>query len=181
MRAPAAPLSVASWLKLFAVQVVVAAEPPVTIPDVDGQDQVAAQQALQAAGFQVQVVPTPHDTVPSGKVISTNPAGGTKALKGTTVSMAVSTGPTSVPVPNTVGQQCQAGASQLASSGFNVTINGNAAGTVTAQNPGGRVGSFSHAASFNVTVTGNTSGMVTAQNPGGGTAPPGSGVAITCV
>ena len=133
------------------VQVGVAAEPPVVIPNVDGQDQVVAQQALQAAGFQVQVVPTPHDTVPSGKVISTNPAGGTKALKGTTVSIAVSTGPTSVAVPNTVGQQCGPGASQLASSGFNVTING------------------------------NQDGFVTAQDPGGGTAPPASQVAITCV
>ena len=88
------------------VQVVVAAEPPVDIPNVDGQDQVAAQQALQAAGFQVQVVPTPSDTVPGGKVISTDPAAGTKAPKGTTVSMQVSTGPTTVAIPNVVGQRC---------------------------------------------------------------------------
>jgi serine/threonine-protein kinase len=134
------------------VKVAVAAEPPVDVPNVVGQDQVAAQNALQAAGFSVQLEPVPDDAVASGKVVSTNPAGGTKAPKGSVVTMRVSTGPTTVAVPPVVGQTCNAGAGQLQASGFNVAINGNPAGTVTAQNPGG-----------------------------GTQAPPGSQVSITCV
>lgn len=120
-----------------AVTVAVAAEPPVAIPNVAGQDQVAAQNALQAAGFTVQLEPVADNAVAAGKVVSTNPAGGTKAPKGSTVVMRVSTGPAAVAVPGVVGQACNAGAAQLQAAGFNVTVNGNPAGTVTAQNPGG--------------------------------------------
>jgi serine/threonine-protein kinase len=120
-----------------AVAVAVAAEPPVNVPNVVNQDQVAAQNALQAAGFSVQLMPVADNTVAAGKVISTNPAGGTKAPKGSVVVMNVSTGPSTVAVPPVVGQACNAGAAQLQASGFNVTVNGNPAGTVTSQNPGG--------------------------------------------
>jgi serine/threonine-protein kinase len=119
------------------VRVAVAAEPPVAVPNVVNQDQVAAQNALQAAGFSVQLMPVADNAVAAGKVVSTNPAGGTKAPKGSTVVMNVSTGPATVAVPPVVGQPCNAGAAQLQASGFNVTVNGNPAGTVTAQNPGG--------------------------------------------
>jgi hypothetical protein len=55
-----------------------------------------------------------------------------------------------VPVPNVVGTQCGPGAHALTTQGFNVAING------------------------------NQDGFVTAQNPSGGSAPPGSQVAIVC-
>jgi beta-lactam-binding protein with PASTA domain/tRNA A-37 threonylcarbamoyl transferase component Bud32 len=145
---PAAGVKVA---KNSVVNVAVAAEPPVAIPSVAGQDQVTAQNTLQAAGFSVQVVPTPSETVAAGKAIGTDPAGGSKAPKGSTVKLQVSQGPTMVAIPSVVGQQCGAGAGQLTSAGFNVAITGNQAGTVTTQ------------------------------NPGGGSAAPGSQVGITCV
>ncbi len=134
------------------VKVAVAAEPPVDIPNVVGQDQVAAQNALQAAGFSVQLMPVADNTVAAGKVISTSPAGGTKAPKGSTVIMNVSTGPQATPVPGVVGQACLPGAQQLQASGFNVSITGNQAGTVTLQSPGA-----------------------------GTQAPPGTTVSLTCV
>ena len=118
--------------------------------DVVGQDQVAAQATLQAAGFSVQAVAAPSDTVPAGKVVGTDPVAGTKVPKGTVIKMQVSQGPTSVDIPNTIGQACASGAGQLTSAGFNVTINGNQNGTVINQ------------------------------NPSGGSAPPGTQVAITC-
>ena len=133
------------------VQVTVAAEPPVPVPSVVGQDQVQAQTTLQNAGFQVQVVPTPSSTVAAGKVISTNPAAGTLAPKGSTVQVAVSTGPQSVTVPNVISQTREAGTATLTMAGFNVTVNGCAPGAIIAT-----------------------------QNPSGGEAPPGSVVTIGC-
>jgi serine/threonine-protein kinase len=134
-----------------AVTLTVALEPPVTIPSVAGQDQVAAQTALQTAGFQVTVQGVPSNTVAAGKVIGTTPAGGTKAPKGSTVTMQVSTGPQSVAIPNTIGQTREAASAALTGAGFNVTING--------CNPGQ---------------------AIVSQNPAGGEAPPGTGVTIGC-
>jgi serine/threonine-protein kinase len=134
-----------------AVTVTVAAEPPVAVPSVTGQDQVAAQTALQTAGFQVTVQGVPNNTVAAGKVIATTPTGGTKAPKGSTVTMQVSTGPQSAAVPNTIGQTREAASAALTGAGFNVTING--------CNPGQ---------------------VILSQNPAGGEAPPGTGVTIGC-
>jgi eukaryotic-like serine/threonine-protein kinase len=134
-----------------AVTVNVAAEPAVDIPNVAGQDQVAAQSALQTAGFQVTVQPAPSNTVPAGKVIATTPAAGTKAPKGTTVTMQVSTGPTSTPIPSVIGQTRENGTAALVAAGFSVTVNG--------CNPGA---------------------IIASQNPAGGEAPPGTGVTIGC-
>ena len=117
------------------VTVFVAKEPPVPVPATVGKDQVAATQILQAAGFSAVIVPTPSESVAAGIVISSDPVAGKLAEKGTTVKIAVSTGPTSVAVPNVTGQACGPGANQLTAAGFNVTINGNASGTVITQNP----------------------------------------------
>ena len=145
---PAASTKVA---KGTTVQVTVAAEPPIPVPSVVGQDQVQAQTTLQNAGFQVQVVPTPSSTVAAGKVISTTPAAGTLTPKGTTIQMAVSTGPQAVVVPNVINQTREAGTAALTSSGFNVVVNGCAAGQIIAT-----------------------------QSPSGGEAPPGTTVTIGC-
>jgi serine/threonine-protein kinase len=61
-----------------------------TVPDVTSQDETSAKDALQVAGFKVQVQ---HQTVtdPSldGIVISETPHGGTKAPQGSTVTIVV--------------------------------------------------------------------------------------------
>ncbi len=118
-----------------AVQVMTAAGAAVPVPSVVGQDQGAAQAALQTAGFTVTIVPADSDTVASGKVIATDPAGGTMAPKGSAVKMTVSTGPKQVTVPNVVGQACSSGASTLTSAGLGVVISGSASNPATAQNP----------------------------------------------
>jgi serine/threonine-protein kinase len=145
------PVAGTKVAKGTAVTVAVAAEPPVAIPSVAGQDQVAAQTALQAAGFQVTVQGTPSNTVAAGKVIATTPAADTKAPKGSTVTMQVSTGPQSVAIPNTIGQTREAASAALTGAGFNVTING--------CNPGQ---------------------AIVSQTPAGGEAPPGTAVTIGC-
>jgi len=148
------PASGQKVAKGSSVAVTVAKEPLIEIPSVAGQDQVAAQNTLQNAGFSVTVTAEPSDAQPAGKAIGTNPAAGTMAGKGSAVQLLVSTGPSNVAVPDVVGQQCGAGAQTLQNAGFGVTINGDP------NNP------LQHVAS---------------QNPVGGTmAAPGSTVSINC-
>jgi beta-lactam-binding protein with PASTA domain len=102
------------------VQIQVAKEPPVPVPDVANQDSTAAAALLGQKGFQVQAVPTPSDTVPVNKVIGTDPAAGTPEPKGTTIRLLVSSGPDQVDVPNVVGQTKAAAEATLLAAGFNV-------------------------------------------------------------
>ena len=126
-----------------AVTVNVAREPNVAVPDVTGQDVFAANNALSAAGFVVQAVPTPSATVPKGLIIGTNPAAGTQVPKGSTVQVLVSTGPELVDIPNVVGQTQDAAVNVLnVQLGLGVTVqlqNAGAAkkGIVISQNPTG--------------------------------------------
>jgi len=132
------------------VTLTVATEPQVSVPAVKNQDQNTAAAALQAAGLQVQIQPMPSDTVPQGTVIDTNPVAGTKVPKGSTVNVIVSTGPTAVDIPNTVGLTQAEATNALVSKGFNVVVT---------SGPG-------------------TNGRVVSQNPSMGKAPPGTTVTI---
>jgi serine/threonine-protein kinase len=137
------------------VTVTVAREPAVAVPDVTTQDPIAAGATLGAASFQVTVVQTPSDTVPTGKVIGTDPAAGTLLPRGSAVKLLVSTGPSLVTVPNVVGQpRATAEALLNGTLGFGVQVNFVNAGAAR-------------------------SGKVVAQAPAGGQAPKGSTVAIT--
>ncbi|MDI9917666.1 Stk1 family PASTA domain-containing Ser/Thr kinase [Rhodococcus sp. IEGM 1379] len=63
----------------------------VRVPDVTGQRQEVAKPNIEGAGFVVQI--TEIDSgLPKGQVVSTDPAGGTSATKGTTVTLRVSNG-----------------------------------------------------------------------------------------
>jgi choice-of-anchor C domain-containing protein len=83
---------------LFAPQIflliVVAAPVPVTVPDVVGQEQAAAQNAISAASLTVGTVTVAaSDTVAAGRVISQNPAAGSVVNSGSAVALVVSSGP----------------------------------------------------------------------------------------
>ncbi len=70
---------------------------PVTVPDVVGLAQAAAEAAITAANLTVGTVTTDYSpTVPAGDVISQNPTGVASVLPGTSVDLVVSDGP--VPV-----------------------------------------------------------------------------------
>ncbi len=86
------------------VTVNVAREPKVPVPDVAGQNGFAALTALQQAGFQVTAVDTPSDTVPKGTAIGTDPPAGTPVDRGSALTLQVSSGPSTVAMPNVVGQ-----------------------------------------------------------------------------
>ena len=88
------------------------------------------------------MTPAASETVPVGKVISQNPAGGASAAPGSAVDLVVSAGAVSVTVPNVVGLTQAAAESALTSVGlipsvstaYSATVPG---GNVISQNPSG--------------------------------------------
>jgi serine/threonine-protein kinase len=69
----------------------------VQVPSVVGQQQTQAQQTLQGAGFNVNPVTDKHSTAPAGQVLSQSPSGGATVNPGSTVTIHVSPGGSSVP------------------------------------------------------------------------------------
>jgi len=94
----------------------------VTVPDVLDQTESSARSELQAAGFAVQAVQAPSDSTPEGFVSAQSPDPGTEAPKGSTVTITVSTGPSSASVPNVVGEQKEAAQDDLKNAGFKVKV-----------------------------------------------------------
>ncbi len=92
---------------------------PVAVPNVVGQGEVAAESALQNAGFKPQVKNDPTSSAPIGQVTAQSPSGGT-APPGSTVTITVSGG--AVTVPSVIGDS-QATANQiLTQAGFQVNV-----------------------------------------------------------
>ena len=81
----------------------------VTVPSVAGQSEAAAGAALRRAGLVPVPALTASTTVASGSVISETPSAGSVVGKGARVTIAVSTGPGSSPLPNVVGPHRGAG------------------------------------------------------------------------
>ncbi|MBV8951675.1 MAG: Stk1 family PASTA domain-containing Ser/Thr kinase [Actinobacteria bacterium] len=105
------------------VTLVVSAGPaPVTVPNVQNDDQVTATQALTSAGFKVQRINQASGTVPSGLVIGTDPAGNTQAARNSTVKLFVSTGPQNTTVPDVTNSTQSQAQSTLSAAGFRVSV-----------------------------------------------------------
>ncbi len=103
------------------VQLLVSDGPaPVAVPDEGGKSFDDASQALTALGFTVARADDFNATVPSGKVIGTDPPAGQSAPRGSTVTIHVSKGPEMVKVPNLVGKTLDAATQLLQSQGFQV-------------------------------------------------------------
>src|SRR5262249_23715338 len=102
----------------------------------------AAATAIADAGLSVGTVTTQSSTtVPSGSVISQNPAAGTQVVVGSTVALVVSSGPPQVAVPNVVGLTQAAAATAITNAGLTVGAITTASsttvpsGSVISQNP----------------------------------------------
>jgi serine/threonine-protein kinase len=94
----------------------------VSVPDVTGQPQEAAQRQLNTAGLKAGVVYVPSDQ-PQGTVVSQSPAAGTTAKRGTRIQLNVSLGPNAgalKAVPDVVGLTPQAASMRLTAAGFKV-------------------------------------------------------------
>jgi serine/threonine-protein kinase len=70
------------------------AQQPVAVPKVDGLTQQDATTAIKAVKFTVGIVTQKSsDSVPSGTVISQDPAGASSASEGSPVNLVISSGP----------------------------------------------------------------------------------------
>ena len=89
----------------------------VTVPTVVGADQANAEAKLRQDGFHTDsAVKTAEQ--PKGQVIGQDPTGGTKAKKGSTVTLTVSDGPQQVAVPQVVGLTVSSARGRLEKAGL---------------------------------------------------------------
>jgi serine/threonine-protein kinase len=114
----------------------------VAVPDVRGAGRRAARRALLDAGFRVDEVPTPSDTVTLNHVILQDPSGRSQVEQGTTVEIQVSTGPQQVQVPDVTGKSEDDARAALEQAGLRVASQSKEdskkdPGTVLAQKPAG--------------------------------------------
>jgi eukaryotic-like serine/threonine-protein kinase len=114
----------------------------VRVPDLRNQTPADARRIAEANGLSAQVDSNYYSpTVPEGRVLSQNPAGGTLVRRGWEVRLALSLGPQRVTIPQVVGQSDRAAAITLAERGLqlrstnNVQLAGAVPGQVIAQDP----------------------------------------------
>ena len=109
-----------------------------TVTPVMGQTSVTAISRLEQDGFKTQIVRRVSGRRP-GTVVGEQPAGGSKADKGSLVVLTVAAAPTSVPVPNAVGVAQADARDRLVAAGFLVksvpVSSDQPVGTVVAQAP----------------------------------------------
>jgi serine/threonine-protein kinase len=89
----------------------------VSVPTVVGADQANAEAKLRQDGFHVETVQKTAEQ-PAGQVIGQDPTGGTKAKKGSTVTLTVSAGPQQVAVPPVVGLTVSSARGRLEKAGL---------------------------------------------------------------
>jgi beta-lactam-binding protein with PASTA domain len=124
------------------VSVVVSSGPGVIgLPNVNGKGSAEAVRILREKGFQPTTQNRSSDSVEKGRVISTDPAAGSEVQVGSPVTVAVSTGPKEVSVPEVTGESQADATATLAAAGLKVTVSKRevaepAAGTVISQTPG---------------------------------------------
>ncbi len=145
----------------------------IQVPDVTGATLADAKATLLAAGFQVKTGGSkPSPTVPSGSVVSTNPAAGTSAVAGAMVTLTKSSGaapvqpttaptaPTTATVPPVTGSPLTQALATLSGAGFaQRTVTYAATGApgclVTQQTPTGGTPSTPTTTPIQLTVAGD--------------------------
>ena len=149
---------------------------PVAVPNVVGQQETAAESALQNAGFKAAVKNDPTSSAPLGQVTAQSPSQGT-AAPGSTVTITVSGG--AVTVPSVVGDS-QATANQiLTQAGFQVSVQQGSGpaqytnGTVFNQVPG--TGSAAKGSTVTIYVQNGASPTGSPSAPSAPGSPPASG------
>jgi serine/threonine-protein kinase len=93
----------------------------VAVPEVTGETQAAAVTTLRRAGLEAAVSLTANAHVTSGLVIGTTPPSGTTVKKGARVSVFVSSGPGTLPLPNVDGKSGTEAVKILRDKGFQPT------------------------------------------------------------
>lgn len=95
----------------------------VVVEDVKGYKQQDAYDALKALNLSPKIQAVADDDTAAGYVVKTDPAAGSTVSTGTTVTIYVSSGPSteSAVIPNIVGYQYSAAKEELEAAGFVVT------------------------------------------------------------
>ena len=137
------------------IELLVATDPHVRLPNVVGLDQASATSQLQALGLDVAVQTASNKSTAVGVVLKSSPGSGANVVRGDTVTLTVSSGPKQVTVTAVVGEDREDAISDLQDDGFTVRV-------VTAP-----------------VTTGRQVDKVLNQSPAGGTAAEGSTVTIT--
>ena len=115
------------WILLAVLAVAIAAagawyfttQQKVAVPDVVGQPQAAAEKSLTGVGLKLVVTgDAASSTVPTGAVISEQPAPGTSVNKNTQVTVTVSSGKPQVAVPSLAGVPLATATAQISSAGL---------------------------------------------------------------
>jgi serine/threonine-protein kinase len=109
--------------------------PPITVPNVVGQNIAQVQGALQQQGLIVDVEQVDAPDQPAGTVLDQDPKPGLGVEKNTHIKLKVSNGPPQVILPRVVGMPCQQGKQTLEAMGLPVTVQGNDQAFVQGQNP----------------------------------------------
>ena len=96
----------------------------VRVPDVIGDEQVAATKLLTALplSFVVTVVAEASDVIEVGRVVRSEPLGDTAVAPGSPITLYVSSGKSLITVPNVIGQDGTTSATQLTALGLQVTL-----------------------------------------------------------
>ena len=112
---------------------------PIGIPSVIGQPLDAARAQLEALGLAVATEQV-DDTAPANQVVGQDPPAGSGAESGDTVTLQVSNGPPTQPVPEVRNQPCRQAAQALEQAGFTVAFGSGERGRVAIQNPSAGTG-----------------------------------------
>jgi serine/threonine-protein kinase len=94
------------------------------VPDMEGMTLSEAQAALEEVGLKLgSQTPEASDSIESGRVTRSEPAAGEQVRKGTFVDVFVSSGPSTVTVPDVTCRTFNAARNELQNEGF-VVVNG---------------------------------------------------------
>ena len=119
-----------------AIDLVISSGPaPRIVPDLGGLTAEEARLALDNVDLLMAVVEEYSEGVAEGRVIRFQPAAGTEAERGSTVSVVVSLGPPLIVIPDLAGQPVLDAAAQLTEMGFEVRIEGAVEGDVLGTRP----------------------------------------------
>ncbi len=111
---------------------------PIVLDDYTGQQAASVEAALRNLGLTANESKAYSVTVASGDVISTDPAAGATVHRGDAVTVVVSLGPKTFPMPNVIGQTKDAAVAYLRSLGLivrTVQLPGSTNDLVSGQSP----------------------------------------------
>jgi serine/threonine-protein kinase len=112
---------------------------PIDVPSLNGLTEQEARNQLEQRQL-VAAVEQVESNEPAGRVVGQSPAEGSGAAPGDTVTIQVSEGPPTSPVPGVVGQECGEAEKTLEDAGFEVRIGIIDRGRVRIQNPSAGTG-----------------------------------------